>query len=271
MPTHRQTPSAAQVAEHHAQCRVLLAAPTHLQDAERLESAKAAAAAAAGGAAAALPLVLSGGTGAGAALLSLAAAGVASALLGVTYRYAVRQDLGNLQLKVRGKGLLWSRDVDGWGCPTQQLVNAGLVHSCARTCLPVCWLKLPASVVACSRMLPRTPPLARPPRCRRAWWRRLAWCGVWARSAPRWRPAAAAASWWRGWTCPFKPWALLAWPWASACWRRHLRPQLWSWACSAAWSSPLERRAAMRAARAGSEAQRRENVLPQTLQNLRCL
>lgn len=76
-----------------------------LQDAERLESAKAAAAAAAGGAAATLPLVLSGGAGAGAALLSLAAAGVASALLGVTYRYAVRQDLGNTQLKVRAVGL----------------------------------------------------------------------------------------------------------------------------------------------------------------------
>ncbi|KAL4421367.1 hypothetical protein ABPG75_010658 [Micractinium tetrahymenae] len=69
------------------------------EDAERLESAKAAAAAAIGGAAAALPLAFSEGTGTGAALLALATAGVASALLGVTYRYAVRQDAGNLQLK----------------------------------------------------------------------------------------------------------------------------------------------------------------------------
>ena len=70
------------------------------QDAEKLESAKAAAAAGLGGVAATLPLALSDGSGAGAALLALAAAGVASALLGVTYRYAVRQDLGNTQLKV---------------------------------------------------------------------------------------------------------------------------------------------------------------------------
>jgi hypothetical protein len=72
-----------------------------MQDAERLESAKAAAAAGAAGALAALPL-LAGGGGGGllAGLLSLGTAGLASALLGVTYRYAVRQDLGNTQLKV---------------------------------------------------------------------------------------------------------------------------------------------------------------------------
>ncbi|EFN50766.1 hypothetical protein CHLNCDRAFT_142515 [Chlorella variabilis] len=70
------------------------------EDAERLESAKAAAAAGAAGALASLPLVASdGGGGAAAAVLALATAGVASALLGVTYRYAVCQDLANTQLK----------------------------------------------------------------------------------------------------------------------------------------------------------------------------
>lgn len=72
----------------------------HLQDAEKLESAKAAAVAGVGGAAAALPLAASDGSGLLAALLAVGAAGLASALLGVTYRYAVRQDVGNLQLKV---------------------------------------------------------------------------------------------------------------------------------------------------------------------------
>ncbi|KAI3423914.1 hypothetical protein D9Q98_009748 [Chlorella vulgaris] len=69
------------------------------EDAERLQSAKAAAAAGAAGAIASLPLVASGSSGGGAALLALATAGVASALLGVTYRYAVRQDTTNVQLK----------------------------------------------------------------------------------------------------------------------------------------------------------------------------
>lgn len=78
------------------------------QDAERLESAKAAAAAGAAGALASLPLVASdGGGGAAAAVLALATAGVASALLGVTYRYAVCQDLANTQLKVRGGCVFW--------------------------------------------------------------------------------------------------------------------------------------------------------------------
>lgn len=79
------------------------------QDAEKLESAKAAAAAGAGGAAATLPLALSGGGAVGlGALLALATAGLSSALLGVTYRYAVRQDTANLQLKVGWHPLRWA-------------------------------------------------------------------------------------------------------------------------------------------------------------------
>lgn len=69
------------------------------EDKERIESGKAAAAAGLGGLAATLPLAISSGTGVGAALLAVATAGVASALLGVTYRYAVRQDVTNTQLK----------------------------------------------------------------------------------------------------------------------------------------------------------------------------
>lgn len=93
--------AAASSAPSRCSCPVTLLGVLRPQDAERLESAKAAAAAAIGGAAASLPLALSEGTGAGAALLALATTGVASALLGVTYRYAVRQDVGNLQLKAR--------------------------------------------------------------------------------------------------------------------------------------------------------------------------
>jgi hypothetical protein len=76
------------------------------QDAERIESGKAAAAAAAAGALASLPIAAAGGGTLG-GLLALGAAGLASALLGVTYRYAVRQDTGNLQLKVRTLRLLF--------------------------------------------------------------------------------------------------------------------------------------------------------------------
>lgn len=84
---------------------VLCSALSCTQDAERRESAKAAAAAGLGGAVAILPLAFSDGSGAGAALLAIGVAGLACALQGVTYRYAVRQDVANTQLKVgRGAG-----------------------------------------------------------------------------------------------------------------------------------------------------------------------
>ena len=67
------------------------------EDAERGESAKAGMVAAAGGALAALPLSL--GMDADVMLLSAGIALVASFLFGVTFRYAVRQDRGNVQLK----------------------------------------------------------------------------------------------------------------------------------------------------------------------------
>ena len=57
----------------------------------------------AGGALGALPYLLAGGAASPlAGLAGLAAAGVSSVLFGVTYRYALRGDLGNTQLKVRG-------------------------------------------------------------------------------------------------------------------------------------------------------------------------
>ena len=68
-------------------------------DADRAESGKAAAVAAAGGLAAALPFALAaGGSGAG-ELLSLGDAAACCALFGVAYRYAVREDAGNVHLR----------------------------------------------------------------------------------------------------------------------------------------------------------------------------
>ena len=67
-----------------------------------MESGKAAAVAGGGGALGALPYLLAGGAASPlAGLAALAAAGVSSVLFGVTYRYALRGDLGNTQLKVR--------------------------------------------------------------------------------------------------------------------------------------------------------------------------
>jgi hypothetical protein len=57
--------------------------------------------AAAGGLAGSLPLALYGASGPADALLSLAAATVGAGLFGVTYRYAVRRDAANVQLKVQ--------------------------------------------------------------------------------------------------------------------------------------------------------------------------
>lgn len=69
------------------------------QDADRVESGKAAAIAGAAGTLASLPFVLSDlGVGLE-AVLTLGGVGVSSLLFGVVYRYAVRQDLGNTQLK----------------------------------------------------------------------------------------------------------------------------------------------------------------------------
>jgi hypothetical protein len=73
-----------------------------VQDSERTESGKAAAAAAAGGLAGYLPFFLLAGSSAPSGLqglLSLGAAVAGCVLFGVTYRYAVRQDADNLQLR----------------------------------------------------------------------------------------------------------------------------------------------------------------------------
>lgn len=69
------------------------------QDEERIESGKAAAIAAVAGAAATLPLLAGSSQPSAAAVLSLAASVGACFLFGVTYRYAVRQDASNTQLK----------------------------------------------------------------------------------------------------------------------------------------------------------------------------
>lgn len=65
-----------------------------------MESGKAAAIAAAGGALGTLPFLLSSsGVGGTQALLSFAASVAACLLFGVTYRYAVREDASNTQLR----------------------------------------------------------------------------------------------------------------------------------------------------------------------------
>eukprot|EP00884_Botryococcus_braunii_P006365 jgi/Botrbrau1/1572/Bobra.0107s0059.1 len=69
------------------------------EDAEKLESAKAAAVAAVGGTMGSLPYLLTSGQPFLSALLSTAAVLLSSFLFGVTYRYALRKDTGNLQLK----------------------------------------------------------------------------------------------------------------------------------------------------------------------------
>ena len=63
--------------------------------AEKMESAKAAALGGVGGGALATPLILSQGGG----VISIGIAAVSCAVFGVTYRYAVRKDLGNNELK----------------------------------------------------------------------------------------------------------------------------------------------------------------------------
>ena len=71
-----------------------------MQDADRIESGKAAAVAGAAGTLASLPFLLSEyGTGAE-AVLGLAGLAASCLLFGVTYRYAVRQDLDRGHLKV---------------------------------------------------------------------------------------------------------------------------------------------------------------------------
>ena len=69
------------------------------EDAERIESAKAATAAAVSGALLSLPLTLAQSPGGIVTLESAAGIFLSCAVFGVTYRYAVRDDLGNDQLK----------------------------------------------------------------------------------------------------------------------------------------------------------------------------
>lgn len=79
------------------------------QDADRVESGKAAAAACAGGVFGALPLLLATAPGAIPAVLELASAAAASVLFGVTYRHCVRkEDVGDAHLRVRGV-ILWEK------------------------------------------------------------------------------------------------------------------------------------------------------------------
>ena len=72
----------------------------HVQDADRIESGKAASLAGVVGGLASLPYALSTGTSAPAVLVSVASAGISAALFGIVYRYARRLDgAADIQLK----------------------------------------------------------------------------------------------------------------------------------------------------------------------------
>lgn len=78
-----------------------------VQAAEKTESAKAAAIAGFAGGLASLPYIVAAGHPPLSCALSAAVCLVSCILFGVTFRYAVRQDLQNLQLKVLLHAVLW--------------------------------------------------------------------------------------------------------------------------------------------------------------------
>lgn len=69
------------------------------EDEERIESGKAGAIAAIGGGLAMLPLLVSGAPSIAPPVLELLTAAISAFLFGVTYRYAVRKDVTNVQLR----------------------------------------------------------------------------------------------------------------------------------------------------------------------------
>lgn len=71
----------------------------YVQDTDRIESGKAAAVAGAAGTLAALPFVLSDQGSGLAGVLTLGGVALSCLLFGLVYRYALRQDLANIQLK----------------------------------------------------------------------------------------------------------------------------------------------------------------------------
>ncbi|KAK4421469.1 hypothetical protein Salat_2097500 [Sesamum alatum] len=105
-----------------------------IKDKERLESVKAASISAGIGTLAELPISLTHVTSNSELILPLAITFVSCALFGVTFRYAIRRDLDNFQLKsgtsaafgfVRGLGML------GAGPPLELDINSILSHAFA--------------------------------------------------------------------------------------------------------------------------------------------
>ena len=92
------------------------------EDAERIESAKAATFAAVAGALLSLPLTLAQSPGGVVTLESAAGIFLSCAVFGVTYRYAVRDDLGNDQLK--GGSSEPSAWREAWAAPTCTFTGA---------------------------------------------------------------------------------------------------------------------------------------------------
>eukprot|EP00873_Tetraselmis_striata_P006994 jgi/Tetstr1/427258/TSEL_017443.t1 len=104
------------------------------KEAEKSESVKAAVIAAAAGTAASLPLTATYSDDPAVAVLSTLTVAGSSFLLGVVYRYALRQDLGNSQLKggvvaafglVRGLAITDTLQSEAGGQLTQELVAKG--------------------------------------------------------------------------------------------------------------------------------------------------
>jgi hypothetical protein len=90
---------AAELEAESAASRRAVAAQSAQTEEERLETAKAGTAAALGAIAASFPLVATNGGPALTALASLAGVAISGFLFGLVYRYALRQDTANTQLK----------------------------------------------------------------------------------------------------------------------------------------------------------------------------
>jgi hypothetical protein len=129
---------------HCTACRCSRCCP--LQDSEREESGKAAAVAAAGGLAGYLPFfLLTSGSSGLQSLLSLAAAVAGCVLFGVTYRYAVRQDVDNLQVGCADFGQLRSEEWLVLVEPQQHFLRAGQVWWCHGARSDTTWCSAPWS------------------------------------------------------------------------------------------------------------------------------
>ena len=100
------------------------------QDAERIESAKAGTVAAVGGLLGSLPYLATAGHGLGSAALSAAQIFASCLLFGVTFRYVLAADKGNIQLK--------GGAVAAFGIVSPLLSETACIRAHARRCSAHC-------------------------------------------------------------------------------------------------------------------------------------